>query len=138
MLIIKLQFLLFNFLVFLNNTPEDYMWKNRIFILSDSQSISETLSPELIAKVNERKLLIYQFDEGDLIWTNDSSKIDTNSFLEKLPQPKSNQNQWVLIGLDGGIKASGNQVPLLSKILEIIDAMPMRQSEIGRKKGGKM
>jgi hypothetical protein len=93
MLIIKLQFLLLNFLVFLNNTPEDYMWKNRIFILSDSQSISETLSQELIAKVNERKLLIYQFDEGDLIWTNDSSKIDTNSFLEKLPQPKSNQNQ---------------------------------------------
>jgi|AntRauMFilla1563_2_1112583.scaffolds.fasta_scaffold16565_2 hypothetical protein len=138
MLTIKLQFLLFNFLVLLNNTPEDYMWKNRIFILSDSQSISETLSPELIAEVNERKLLIYQFDKGDLIWTNDSSKINTDSFLEKLPQPKSNQNQWVLIGLDGGIKDSGNTTPNLTDILNTIDAMPMRQSEIRRKKDGKM
>jgi hypothetical protein len=137
MLIFKPQLLLFYFLILLNNTPEDYMWKNRILILSESQSISATLSHELTVKINERKLFIYQFDKGDLIWTNDSSKINKNSFLEKLPQPKSNQNQWVLIGLDGGVKSSGNQFPTISKILETIDAMPMRQSEIRRKKDGK-
>jgi hypothetical protein len=68
-----------------------------------------------------------------LVESNFEGKIEEMPFLKKLNQGDGSQEKWVLIGLDGGVKNSGFATPLPDEIFRIIDAMPMRQSEIKRK-----
>ena len=43
---------------------------------------------------------------------------------------EKNQSNWVLIGLDGGVKLNKEGLPDWEYIFKTIDSMPMRQSEI--------
>lgn len=111
-------------------SPADFVWQNRILILK-SDKVNVNWSSEN-QKLKDRKLLVFQFNRGKLISTNCQDQIDTENFLAKLDEKTGENIQWVLIGLDGGIKKSGKVIPYPDEIFKIIDAMPMRQSEINK------
>jgi hypothetical protein len=117
-------------------TPEDLRWKNRILVISNVQSEGEWFNKANIDFLETRKLLVFYFQNGQLVNSNFPDSIDSEKFLKKLYNQKTVEN-WVLIGLDGGIKAGGKDMPNLKAVFQTIDAMPMRQSEIKKKDDGK-
>lgn len=130
-----LIFFAFLLTFFMNSTPKsprDFAWQNRILILESNPGDSIWFEADLQAGLKERKLQIFQLDGSKLVKSTFKGEIDTSKFLEIL-KPKSNSKmKWVLIGLDGGVKNTGVENPIPSEIFRIIDAMPMRQSEIGK------
>lgn len=110
--------------------PEDLLWKHRILIYSGEGGFAASLSEDLAKDLTTRKLLYFQFRESKLINSNFKEPIQSEAFLRKLELDPTVKEKWVLIGLDGGIKNSGLGSPSPAAIFRIIDAMPMRQSEI--------
>ncbi|WP_087939531.1 DUF4174 domain-containing protein [Algoriphagus faecimaris] len=106
---------------------KDFRWENRILIIKEA-SLEQVEDKEL----EDRKLLYFQFQGDSLNASNYEGEIDLESF-EKMMEVRPSEN-WFLIGLDGGLKRSGKGSPELDQISKIIDAMPMRQSEIRRGK----
>ncbi len=115
-------------------TPEDLRWKNRILVISNVQAEGEWFNKANNDYLETRKLLVFYFEEGRLKNSNFPDSINSTKFLEKLQNHQGVEN-WVLIGLDGGVKDSGKDMPNLKAVFQTIDAMPMRQSEIRKKKG---
>lgn len=113
-------------------TIKDYRWKNRIVIMNFENFALDSLLVGYLEQSEERKLLFVEFKNNQFNKTSGEDEIDSAEFLKVLSQtnPKS---EWALIGLDGGVKASGNYGEFsLDKIFQIIDQMPMRQSELNR------
>lgn len=106
---------------------KDFRWENRMLI-TQGVSLEQMNSEEL----EERKLLYFQFMGYTLHDTNYDGAIKESSF-RKLLESQAPKN-WILVGLDGGVKQTGNDTPDLGELVKIIDAMPMRQSEIRRGK----
>lgn len=128
----------FFFLLLLGNLdfkgePERFIWKNRILIYSGKSDISSWLSDSYMDDFSDRKLLYFHFQDGRLINSNYKGEVDEEAFLKKLKPNAKHAEQWVLIGLDGGVKNIGFSKPEPPEILRIIDAMPMRQSEIRKR-----
>lgn len=134
-----MQLIFFAFLVsfFMNSTPKsprDFVWQNRILILESYPGDSIWFESDLQAGLQERKLYIFLLDGSKLAKSTFKGEIDTPKFLEIL-QPKSKSKvKWALIGLDGGVKNTGLEKPIPFEIFRIIDAMPMRQSEIDKQR----
>ena len=110
--------------------PEDFQWKNRILILKNFQNDSLWFDKGLKEEIQNRKLLIFHFSGGIKLKSNFEEEIENAKFLEKLRADSESKTAWVLIGLDGGVKNSGNDFPLPKEIFRLIDSMPMRQSEM--------
>lgn len=108
---------------------EDFRWKNRLLVIFEEEGIDQKLFSAQLNEIKERKLIIMQFRDKSLSYCSDSIDVDVDSFLNlKLKSPKSD---WLLVGLDGGIKYAGDSGDFqLEKIFRRIDSMPMRQSEI--------
>lgn len=128
-------FILINFIliaIFNSNpkSPQDFIWKNRILIIQNNESDSSWFKKDLKQNLNDRKLLIFQFKGGQLERSTSEHQIKSEDFLEMLESKTSKPNSWILIGLDGGVKSYGETGPLPEEIFKIIDAMPMRQSEM--------
>ncbi|PZV82159.1 uncharacterized protein DUF4174 [Algoriphagus aquaeductus] len=122
--------------IFSGNSPSDFVWKNRLLIYDGNQDCSEWLSEDEQKNLTDRKLLFFHFSNGRLMHTNYTGEIHVQDFVNHLKRVKSQNENWILIGLDGGIKSTGDFPPNPSKIYRLIDAMPVRQSEIrGRKSG---
>lgn len=115
-------------------SPKDFVWKNRILIIQSIESDSSWFHDKLKQDLKDRKLLVFEFKGKVLVRSNNEEVIDPSKFLDRLQNNTQKANQWVLIGLDGGVKNSGFEKPAPAEIFRIIDAMPMRQSEI-RKSG---
>ena len=82
-------------------------------------------------QLNDRKLLVFQFVGSELAYTNFEGQIDS---LEFLKLKTIHHGQYLLIGLDGGLKDSGDRVSFsAAELLKQVDSMPMRQSEIKKK-----
>jgi hypothetical protein len=111
-------------------SPKDYIWQNRIVIIQTTEPDSTWFDERLRKGLEDRKLLVFQFNDSVLISTNSKEMINSKDFIGKLKSRGKEASQWVLIGLDGGVKSSGQNLPDPKAIFEIIDAMPMRQSEI--------
>jgi hypothetical protein len=114
--------------------PKDFQWKNRILILNNYKNDEQWFDDTLAAEVQNRKLLIFHFVDGELKNSNFPEEIDNLKFLEKLKYKADSESAWALIGLDGGVKNSGYEMPLPKEIFKLIDSMPMRQSEIRNSK----
>lgn len=130
-----LIFFAFLLTFFMNSTPKsprDFTWQNRILILESYPGYSIWFEADLQAGLKERKLHIFQLDGSKLVKSTFKGEIDTSKFLEILKPKNNSKMKWVLIGLDGGVKNTGLENPIPSEIFRIIDAMPMRQSEIGK------
>lgn len=114
--------------------PKDFQWKKRILILNTYKIDSQWFDDTLAAEVENRKLIIFHFMDGKLINTNFPKEIDSFKFFEILKDKAESKSAWALIGLDGGVKNSGCEMPLPKEIFKLIDSMPMRQSEIKNSK----
>lgn len=117
-------------------SPQDFKWKNRLLIVTHSNSNLDWSEDSNKSELQARKLLVFQFEKGQLKKSNFQGLINAGKFLEKL-HDRTGDDNWVLIGLDGGVKAHGKGLPNLKAVLQTIDSMPMRQSEIKKKDDGK-
>ncbi len=112
------------------NTIEDYRWKKRIVITNFSNVRLDSILEGKAKSIEERKLLFVEFEHGEYIKNTEQDEVDPASFLKVLSQTNPN-SEWALVGLDGGVKATGTYREFsLEKIFQLIDQMPMRQSEI--------
>ena len=101
----------------------EYRWKNRLIIL-----VARKTNPEQLKLLKETEK---QLRERDIL------------VLEKTPNNKdlkplgitNNFEGILLIGKDGGIKLQRPFVVEPQVIFDLVDSMPMRKSEIRRKKG---
>lgn len=116
-------------------SPKDFAWQNRILIVQTADLESAWFQEKNEQALSDRKLLVFQFEGSVLVKSNFEEEIDAAKFLGVLDSKKGVSPRWVLIGLDGGVKHSGTQSPLPSEIYRLIDAMPMRQSEIRKSDG---
>ena len=118
-----------------------HQWKNRLILILVNDATSPELQAQLIefrthsAGMKERKLVVYQirpnqFQRG---LGNDNEWITSNKLYQKYKSDDS-PFEVILIGLDGGIKLTQNEVLTYEKLFAIIDAMPMRRREIRDKK----
>ncbi len=110
----------------------DFRWENRLIITFEMPPMK---GEDLNAKeFEERKLLLFQFQSQNLLFSNFEGEIDLDEFLRLR---KKHQADYFLIGLDGGIKSYGNYKDFsVEKLMKQIDSMPMRQSELRGKKDG--
>ena len=123
---------------------EKHTWKNRILVVKTSDSASEIYQEQIkefrnaTDELKVRKFVLYKitgddfelinFTNGEL---NDSGKIAGKS-IGKILNDKENF-EVILIGLDGGIKLRQTEVLTKEDLFNIVDAMPMRRSELSRK-----
>jgi len=113
-------------------TIEDYRWKNRLVIMNFENLAVDSLLVRSLKQSEDRKLLFVEFMNDQFIKISGEDEIDSAEFLKVLSQTNPN-SEWALIGLDGGVKASGTYREFsLKKIFQMIDQMPMRQSELNR------
>lgn len=131
---------LFNLLILIqfNQTgnsiaPEDFVWKNRLVIVHGECDCSEWFKEKLQSELSERKLLVVHFKKEGLTESNFKGELKRTDFLKLLPKRDNQTITWALVGLDGGVKNSGTTNPKPNDIFRIIDAMPMRQSELVKK-----
>ena len=113
---------------------EDLKWQNRVLLFFPGASEpSFDIKDSLSIEMEDRKLLLFVF--GDPIISNQSktfSSIETKQ-LQKRYRIDSQKSNWVLIGLDGGVKLRGEGELDMDLIFKTIDSMPMRASEKKRK-----
>lgn len=111
-------------------TIEDYKWEKRIVITNFDNMKLDSILEGKAKSIEERKLLFVEFEHSEYIKNTEQDEVDPSGFLNVLS--RNNQNpEWVLIGLDGGVKASGSRQDFsLKHIYQLIDQMPMRKSEI--------
>ena len=122
---------------------DQHQWKNRLIVIfcdhPDGVELKKQLNEfhNLKAGLQERKLLIYQISEGKFrqgikdqgVWQKTSNDLYTNLKNDNSPF------EVLLIGLDGGVKLREKKPVSSQKLFQLIDSMPMRRSEIKRKKG---
>lgn len=108
----------------------DFVWKNRLVIIYGECDCANWFSGELQKDLSDRKLMVFHFDDGLLMESNFKGELKINDFLKLNPKKENQSVAWVLVGLDGGVKKSENKLPIPIDIFRIIDAMPMRQSEL--------
>ena len=114
-------------------TPADFRWKNRLVIIHGEGDCSEWFDEKMQKDLSDRKLLVFYFNDGVLVESNFKRELKAADFLKLIPKKADQSIYWILVGLDGGIKSSGVSLPKSGEIFKIIDAMPMRQSELVKK-----
>lgn len=99
----------------------DYRWENRIILIfgNDQQTVSKQNEVFYAKKkdLEERDLRVFINPE-----TKEMQKIRHETGFEV-----------ILIGKDGGVKKRKTELITTEELFGIIDAMPMRQSEMRRK-----
>lgn len=122
-----------------------HRWENRVVIIKSSgDSTTEPYKEQFgmleadPTRMEERKLILYLIVEDSYgIWRPGSEKTIwkplSNELTKKLDPKK--EFQVILLGLDGGVKLHREAVISKEELFRIIDAMPMRISELRGKKG---
>ncbi len=112
----------------------DFQWKNRLLLLMEPQGDHVNTREQLALfapfeqDIEDRELIILVFD-GEVIL--DKELKATTIDVSKIPH-KDFQGV-LLFGKDGGIKLKQPFYVTPIRIFNLIDSMPMRQSEIRRK-----
>ncbi len=102
----------------------DLRWKNRVVIVFGADS-----DPVVIKQLALWKSAEPGFRERELVVIRANDSSDPDELARRFRQPL-NRFTVVLIGKDGGEKFRNDQPVPPERLFEIIDAMPMRQSEI--------
>lgn len=111
-------------------SPDDFKWKNRMIIVRDFDEEIDLLILGNKKAIMDRKLIFVSFEKGELIGNSGNHQLDAKSFYQLFKRQK-NATTWMLIGLDGGVKESGDEEAFnLEKLMHLIDQMPMRVSEM--------
>ena len=116
-----------------------HRWEHRLIVLLTVDASNEKLLEQkewLLADttgLNERKLLVYTITPQQ--YTNDLQRESWQAqedVYQKLKK-KNGPFEFLLIGLDGGIKLRKTAPVKLDDLYRLIDSMPMRAAEIRRK-----
>ena len=123
---------------------EKHSWKNRILLVKASDTTSEIYQEQIKEFENApeemrvRKFVLYKmvgetydmvnFEEPAL---NDSGKVNGKPIGKSLNDKEN--FEVILIGLDGGIKLQQTKLLTKEALFNIVDAMPMRRSELNKK-----
>lgn len=111
-----------------------HLWKNRvILIVSEDNTAFERQILAFKANekgMNERSLIVYHLKsyEYEQVMPKGNVQKSTNLF-EKYKQANVSF-EFILIGLDGGIKLRQRDFLSCEKLFAIIDSMPMRSADI--------
>ena len=129
----KLKFLLIfylfmsvNFAMAEKKSLSNYMWENRLLIISFEKGDNEIKnSTNEYIKKNQ-----CQFDDRNLkVIFFENYK---NSNYQSPSYITGNYGFW-LVGYDGGIKLFSKEISILKNIFSTIDSMPMRKNEMSSK-----
>ena len=119
---------------------ENYRWKNRVLLVFAPDE-RDGLYQRQTALANEARA---GYRERDLVVVSvftESGRDEENSILQKGQtrqlrtdfRVSDSQFCVILVGKDGGEKLRQADVLAIEKLFGVIDAMPMRQSEVKRK-----
>jgi len=119
---------------------ESYRWKNRIVLLFGPHK-NATVQKQLAelekdtAGMTDRDLLIFHIDTKETRLINQSSN-PALSAKQLRSQYKTGKNEfrYILIGKDGGVKLDKKEFVAKTRLFSVIDAMPMRQREMRKRK----
>lgn len=117
-----------------------HQWKHRVLLVMSNETNTESFQEQIeeltsnLTALNERKLIVYQINRNLFKQGLDKhSPWISNKKWYDLYADETKSLEIVLFGLDGGMKLYTEDLLTLEKLLEIIDAMPMRQSELRQK-----
>ncbi len=118
---------------------EKHQWQNRVLLIFSTLE-NENANMQVAELMNqkeellERDLLLYQIDAKSIKELISNNEIDYSSGLVyEYYMVSQSEFRVILIGKDGGNKLSKKQYVEPSYIFDLIDSMPMRQSEMRRK-----
>ncbi len=122
---------------------EKHLWKDRVIVLLAEKDDTTCLKQMqlLLSERNglkERKLVIYHLSK-DLYKYEDPKEsradrgwkpinADKRQFAETYRDYK-----LILLGLDGGVKLKTSEIVTVEDLFTLIDGMPMRKVELGRR-----
>jgi len=119
----------------------DYQWKNRLIFLVDETMQTPAMRSQLnifstkVDELEERETLLFQLTPDNVVLSNgEKSTLSPNDVYASLSVSK-NFKGLILVGKDGGVKLKNTFVVEADAVFSLIDGMPMRKSEIKRKKG---
>ena len=118
----------------------EHKWKNRVvLVITNDTSITmfnkqmEELRKDLPGII-DRKIVIYKILPNKYqVETSEKSEWKTSSDLFKNYKQTDSSFEVILIGLDGGIKLSKNELLTTEELFSLIDSMPMRAQELKNK-----
>ena len=122
---------------------KEHRWKNRILVVKTKSLSSKNYQQQLEEFTNssealaERKMIMYTIVRYTYYKKDFSKKMPdkpgktTQKTLEKFTP--NEDFEVILIGLDGGIKLRQTKVLTKKELLDKVDSMPMRSSEMRRK-----
>ena len=119
---------------------DPYRWKNRLIITSVPQGEARdqlaAALPANRAAIDERDLQVIDVSPGS-VRIPGTVRLDpqqTTALREKLKlSERETKAVFILIGKDGGEKSRQRETLKLANWFTLIDAMPMRRDEIGRR-----
>ena len=118
-----------------------YQWKNRIILVFAPSSDSDAYKRQMQEfegqedGILDRDLIILElFDNGESRWGDTSLSERVASRMRRQFDVRAGQFVLILIGKDGTVKLRSAVPVSVHEIFILIDAMPMRQQEILRKK----
>ncbi|MEP3838754.1 MAG: DUF4174 domain-containing protein [Algibacter sp.] len=117
-----------------------HQWENRVLLVLTDATDTITFQnqiKELQTQENEltdRKLIVYQITKHTYhIGLKDAEWQNASKLYNKYNSANS-PFEVILIGLDGGIKLRQSHLLTCKTLFETIDVMPMRKSELKRKR----
>ncbi|MEQ8702439.1 MAG: DUF4174 domain-containing protein [Phaeodactylibacter sp.] len=119
-----------------------HLWKHRVVVLlapTEQEAVFKqqlalwTAQPE---EVTDRDLVLYQiFNHGGLGPGNEPLEATSRAVLIKKYGPLPEDGlKFLLIGKDGGVKLEKEAIVAMPELFARIDQMPMRQTEMRRRK----
>jgi hypothetical protein len=114
-----------------------HRWESRLILVITSDVDQNEFRNQIVEFSNhikgleERKLLVYQISpKAFRIGLDLKSKWQASETRYQEHTMTNNPFEIILIGLDGAVKLRQTEILTSEKLFSIIDAMPMRQSEI--------
>lgn len=122
---------------------KSHQWKDRLLLIISKNSKDLVFREQIKAleqkqiELEERKLVVYQITaeafrtgfKSQEEWIKSTTLFDSFSSREY-------PFKLILIGLDGGIKLEQFEFLSIKSLLNIIDSMPMRRTELSKRKKG--
>lgn len=131
--------MVFGSAIFAQNLDE-YQWRKRLLLVFSPSEDSELLRQQLDlfleqkAENKDRDLIVFQiYPDGGLIKnTRNLTKRQAQKLFKQFDLPQDQFN-LLLIGKDSGVKFRSRELTSMKTIYNLIDQMPMRQSEMKSK-----
>lgn len=118
----------------------EYRWKNRVLLLVDKTAASKSLQSQLKVfsdeslELEERALLVFIVTPEEIRFYNGQISKLLPAEVYRSISISENFSGVILIGKDGGVKLKKPFEVTADDIFTLIDGMPMRKSEINKKK----